>query len=54
MTVATPELMLRSFANEWTLARWETSPADGELSSPTLPLGAPVARFFADAPDTTL
>lgn len=29
-------------------------PADGELVSPTLPLRAPVARFFADAPDTTL
>ena len=30
------------------------SPADGELASPTLPLRTPVARFFADAPDTTL
>ena len=29
MTVATPELMLRSVANDWTLARWETLPADG-------------------------
>ena len=29
MTVATPELMLRSIANDWTLARWETLPADG-------------------------
>lgn len=29
-------------------------PADGELISPTLPLRSPVARFFADAPDTTL
>ena len=29
-------------------------PADGELLSPTLPLRAPAARFFADAPDTTL
>jgi Uma2 family endonuclease len=29
MTVATPELMLRSTANDWTLARWETLPADG-------------------------
>lgn len=25
-----------------------------ELRSPTLPVGTPVARFFADAPDTTL
>jgi Uma2 family endonuclease len=29
MTVATPELMLRSMANDWTLTRWETLPADG-------------------------
>lgn len=29
MTVTTPELMLRSVANDWTLARWETLPADG-------------------------
>ena len=29
-------------------------PADGELTSPTLPLSTPIARFFADAPDTTL
>ena len=29
-------------------------PADGDLVSPTLPLRTPIARFFADAPDTTL
>jgi len=29
-------------------------PAAGELVSPTLPLRTPIARFFADAPDTTL
>ena len=29
-------------------------PADGELSSPTLPFNAQVADFFAGAPDTTL
>ena len=29
-------------------------PPDGELVSPTLPFRAPVATFFAGAPDTTL
>ena len=29
-------------------------PATGELVSPTLPLRTRIARFFADAPDTTL
>ena len=29
-------------------------PPDGELVSPTLPFRAPVAAFFAGAPDTTL
>jgi Uma2 family endonuclease len=28
-------------------------PLDGELVSPTLPIQAAVAGFFADAPDTT-
>ena len=31
-----------------------TIPPDGELVSPTLPFRAPVASFFAGAPDTTI
>ena len=29
MTIATPELMLRSMTDDWTLARWEALPDDG-------------------------
>jgi hypothetical protein len=29
MSVATPELMLRSVDDSWTYARWEGLPADG-------------------------
>jgi Uma2 family endonuclease len=43
-----PEPLRREYRDEVVV------PADGELVSPTLPLRAPAARFFADAPDTTL
>ena len=69
VTTMLPELVLRSFDADWDrdvlvcsqpdaalgdYAQVHHVTPDAELASPTVPISAPIAGFFAGAPDTAL